>query len=59
MVEHYDALEPYQHTTDFDAARGLSGFFPDDYGLMETWNELRGFPDMAGAGVVRRPTGPS
>jgi len=26
----------------------MSGFFPDEYGLMDSWNELRGFPDMAG-----------
>jgi len=48
MMEYYDRLEPYRHTAAFEAARGMSGFFPDEYGLMDSWNELRGFPDMAG-----------
>jgi pimeloyl-ACP methyl ester carboxylesterase len=48
VMEHYDRLEPYRHTAAFDAARGLSGFFPGEYSLMDTWNEMRGFPDMAG-----------
>jgi proline iminopeptidase len=48
VMEYYDRLEPYRRAPAFDAARGMSGFFPDEYGLMDTWNELRGFPDMAG-----------
>jgi pimeloyl-ACP methyl ester carboxylesterase len=48
VMEYYDLLEPYRHTAAFASARGMSGFFPDEYGLMDTWNELRGFPDMAG-----------
>jgi pimeloyl-ACP methyl ester carboxylesterase len=48
VMEYYDRLEPYRRTAAFAAARGMSGFFPDEYGLMDTWNELRGFPDMAG-----------
>jgi proline iminopeptidase len=48
VMEYYDRLEPYRRTPAFEAARGMSGFFPDEYGLMDTWNELRGFPDMAG-----------
>jgi pimeloyl-ACP methyl ester carboxylesterase len=48
VMEYYDRLEPYRRTAAFESARGMSGFFPDEYGLMDTWNELRGFPDMAG-----------
>lgn len=48
VMEYYDQLEPYRRTPAFEAARGTSGFFPDEYGLMDSWNELRGFPDMAG-----------
>jgi pimeloyl-ACP methyl ester carboxylesterase len=48
VMEYYDRLEPYRRTAEFDEARGLQGFFPTEYGLMDSWNELRGFPDMAG-----------
>lgn len=29
-------------------ALGLSGFFPAEYSLLDTWNEVRGFADMGG-----------
>jgi len=48
VMEYYEAIEPYRHVPAFDAARGLSGFFPDEYSLLDTWNELRGFADMGG-----------
>jgi len=48
VMEYYDALEPYQRTAEFEAARGLRGFFPDEYSLLDTWNEIRGFADMGG-----------
>ncbi|MCA2219292.1 alpha/beta fold hydrolase [Jidongwangia harbinensis] len=48
VMEYYDVLEPYRHVPEFDAARGLSGFFPDEYSILDTWNELRGFADMGG-----------
>lgn len=48
VMEYYDALEPYQRTAEFEKARGLSGFFPDEYSLLDTWNEIRGFADMGG-----------
>jgi proline iminopeptidase len=48
VMEYYDVIEPYQHTAEFERARGLSGFFPHEYSLLDTWNELRGFADMGG-----------
>ncbi|WP_127508013.1 alpha/beta fold hydrolase [Actinoplanes solisilvae] len=48
VMEYYDVLEPYDHVPAFDAARGLGGFFPDEYSVLDTWNELRGFADMGG-----------
>jgi pimeloyl-ACP methyl ester carboxylesterase len=48
VMEYYDVIEPYDHVPEFDAARGLNGFFPDEYSLLDTWNELRGFADMGG-----------
>jgi pimeloyl-ACP methyl ester carboxylesterase len=48
VMEYYDVIEPYDHVPAFDAARGLSGFFPDEYSVLDTWNELRGFADMGG-----------
>lgn len=48
VMEYYDVIEPYHHVPAFDAARGLGGFFPDEYSLLDTWNELRGFADMGG-----------
>ncbi|MFC7530092.1 alpha/beta fold hydrolase [Actinoplanes sp. GCM10030250] len=48
VMEYYDALEPYEHEPAFDEARGLRGFFPDEYSLLDTWNEVRGFADMGG-----------
>jgi pimeloyl-ACP methyl ester carboxylesterase len=48
VIEHYDAIEPYQRTAGFENAQGLSGFFPEEYSLLDTWNEIRGFADMAG-----------
>jgi pimeloyl-ACP methyl ester carboxylesterase len=48
VMEYYDVLEPYQPTPQFERARGLSGFFPSEYSLLDTWNELRGFADMGG-----------
>jgi pimeloyl-ACP methyl ester carboxylesterase len=48
VMEYYDVIEPYRHVPAFDAARGLSGFFPDEYSVLDTWNELRGFADMGG-----------
>ncbi len=48
VMEYYDVIEPYDHVPAFDAARGLSGFFPEEYSLLDTWNELRGFADMGG-----------
>jgi pimeloyl-ACP methyl ester carboxylesterase len=48
VMEHYDALEPYQRTARFEAARGFEGFHPDEYSLLDTWNEIRGFADMGG-----------
>ena len=48
VMQYYDLIEPYDHVPAFDAARGLSGFFPDEYTLLDTWNELRGFADMGG-----------
>jgi pimeloyl-ACP methyl ester carboxylesterase len=47
-MEYYDLIEPYQRTAEFDRARGLSGFFPDEYSLVDSWNEIRGFADMGG-----------
>jgi proline iminopeptidase len=47
-MEYYDVLEPYRHVPAFEAARGLKGFFPGEYGLLDTWNEVRGFADMGG-----------
>jgi hypothetical protein len=49
VMEYYDVIESYRHVPAFDAARGLSGFFPDEYSVLDTWNELRGFADMGGA----------
>lgn len=48
VMEYYDVIEPYQHSAEFEQARGISGFFPDEYSLLDTWNELRGFADMGG-----------
>ncbi|MFC7277745.1 alpha/beta fold hydrolase [Paractinoplanes rhizophilus] len=48
VMEHYDAIEPYQHGAEFERARGLGGFFPGEYSLLDTWNEVRGFADMGG-----------
>ncbi|MFI7542275.1 alpha/beta fold hydrolase [Actinoplanes sp. NPDC049599] len=48
VMEYYDAVEPYEPVPAFAAARGLSGFFPDEYSVLDTWNELRGFADMGG-----------
>ncbi len=48
VMEYYDVIEPYDHVPAFDAARGLSGFFPDEYSVLDSWNELRGFADMGG-----------
>jgi len=48
VMEYYDVLEPYQRSAEFDRARGLSGFFPGEYSLLDTWNEVRGFADMGG-----------
>jgi pimeloyl-ACP methyl ester carboxylesterase len=48
VMEYYDVLEPYPRTAEFERARGLSGFFPDEYSLLDTWNEIRGFADMGG-----------
>ncbi len=46
VMEYYDVLEPYQTTPEFESARGISGFFPSEYSLLDTWNELRGLADM-------------
>jgi pimeloyl-ACP methyl ester carboxylesterase len=48
VMEYYDVIEPYRGTPAFEAARGLRGFFPDEYSVLDTWNELRGFADMGG-----------
>jgi pimeloyl-ACP methyl ester carboxylesterase len=48
VMQYYDAIEPYDPVPEFDAARGLNGFFPGEYSLLDTWNELRGFADMGG-----------
>jgi pimeloyl-ACP methyl ester carboxylesterase len=48
VMEYYDVLEPYQHSPAFERAGGLSGFFPGEYSLLDTWNEVRGFADMGG-----------
>jgi proline iminopeptidase len=48
VMEYYHVIEPYQPTREFEQARGLSGFFPDEYSLLDTWNEIRGFADMGG-----------
>ncbi|MEU4421674.1 alpha/beta hydrolase [Actinoplanes sp. NPDC024001] len=48
VMQYYDALEPYERTAAFEAARGLAGFHPDEYSWLDTWNELRGFADMGG-----------
>jgi pimeloyl-ACP methyl ester carboxylesterase len=48
VMEYYDALEPYEHVPAYDRVRGLTGFFPGEYSLLHTWNELRGFADMGG-----------
>jgi pimeloyl-ACP methyl ester carboxylesterase len=48
VMEYYDVLEPYERTAEFEHARGLSGFFPSEYSLVDSWNELRGFADMGG-----------
>jgi proline iminopeptidase len=48
VMEYYDVIEPYRHVPAFDAARGLGGFFPDEYSVLDSWNELRGFADMGG-----------
>jgi len=48
VMEYYDVLEPYRHVPGFEAAQGPKGFFPDEYGLLDTWNEVRGFADMGG-----------
>jgi proline iminopeptidase len=48
VMQYYDVIEPYHRTAAFEAARGLKGFFPDEYSVLDTWNELRGFADMGG-----------
>ena len=48
VMEYYDVIEPYRPTAEFQRARGLSGFFPDEYSLLDSWNELRGVADMGG-----------
>jgi proline iminopeptidase len=48
VMEYYDVIEPYRRVPAFEAARGPQGFFPDEYSLIDTWNELRGFADMGG-----------
>ncbi|MEU4424796.1 alpha/beta hydrolase [Actinoplanes sp. NPDC024001] len=48
VMEYYDALEPYERVPAFETARGLQGFFPDEYSILDTWNEVRGFADMGG-----------
>lgn len=48
VMEYYDVIEPYRQVPAFDAARGPGGFFPDEYSLLDTWNEVRGFADMGG-----------
>jgi proline iminopeptidase len=48
VMEYYDVLEPYPHAPAYENARGPSGFFPDEYRLLDTWNEVRGFADMGG-----------
>ncbi|GAA3343002.1 hypothetical protein GCM10020358_40050 [Amorphoplanes nipponensis] len=48
VMDHYDVIEPYDRTPAFEAARGPRGFFPDEYSLLDSWNELRGFADMGG-----------
>ena len=48
VMEHYDAIEPYERAPEFEAARGLGGFHPGEYSWLDTWNEIRGFADMGG-----------
>jgi pimeloyl-ACP methyl ester carboxylesterase len=48
VMEYYDVLEPYPHAPAYEKARGPNGFFPDEYRLLDTWNEVRGFADMGG-----------
>lgn len=48
VMEYYDVIEPYPHRDAFARAQGLSGFFPQEYSLLDTWNEIRGFADMGG-----------
>jgi pimeloyl-ACP methyl ester carboxylesterase len=48
VMQYYDLIEPYQHNPEFEHARGTSGFFPGEYSLLDTWNEVRGFADMGG-----------
>jgi hypothetical protein len=65
VIAHYRDLEPYSWSADFEQAQGIGAFFPLEYGLLDSWNALRGFPDTGSvlypklAGIDFRRTVPA